>query len=153
VNEIIQGFLPFKSIPAENASVPAPVMIATRLLGESARPSRRRSRNAHSSGSSSYHFQSRSISQHAAIVREFICFSRFIVTSNTWGTGISRSTWCWGGGGDCVDFGLMAIVKSCDGNIYIAFALSNPPKHYKIVSSCHVIVSIRSSGCHPSHPQ
>ena len=102
---------PFKSIPAENDFVPAPVIIATRLPPHQHSCRRREKRDTHSSGASSYHFHRRSISQHPAIVSEFICLARLIVTSKTYGTGISRSTCCCFGGGVFVEPGVMAIMK------------------------------------------
>lgn len=56
----------------------------------------------HSSGSSSNHFHTRCISHTASIGREFICFSKLIVTSRTWGAGNCRRTNFTAGGGDVV---------------------------------------------------
>ena len=120
---------PFRSIPAENDFVPAPVIIATRLCPISVRFLRSHGEMVtHSSGSASYHFQRRSISQHPAMVKAFICFDRLIVTSKTCGAGISRSTCCCSGGGVFVEFGLIAIVKPCSHDLTIPSKLGNPSK-------------------------
>lgn len=96
--------VPFRSIPAENAFDPAPVITPTRLQNM------KRDLcelidfdQAYSSGSSSNHFHNLSISQHASTGKAFIRFARLMVTKSTCGTGTSTRTNCISGWGLLVD--------------------------------------------------